>query len=622
MTIMELSNYQLEPLNTVEDINRTNIRISSKSRYGDNAWDFSSFEKNPNVKPSGSILRFDFALAGGDHLTDGTYYTLRETFKELIYNMASSSKGKLPSPATLKARYTDARFFITWLISNNIFSLPDLTREDSDKYILEVRKDNVHPMTRIGRLDALKHLWQHRKNIREPIGFDPLKGQSTHAVSAVTRQEKRDSRYDFIPDDLSQLLIRSCVEFIREKGVDVAVAVQARDAANLNQIRNGKSRANRDRAKKAALEQTGLTNAEVTTLSRQLLSSCYIIINFFTGIRASEMLSIGPDQIVTEDGTTWVLGRQHKIEKKRRRWMAPTIVYEAHYLAKSLTQSMRDSIDYEIENTTDTAILNQLHNLRNELFLNWSSRRDHGYKFMHARQVSNIKGSIHIGLNELVKLFDIVGTDGELWALHSHQFRKSFVRFMCSTAMDIRYLQEHMGHKSLDMTAWYDSDDIELTTEIIKQMKEFKLQKLDAIFNQNQKITGAGSESIINERRDYFVGIASIKSKEAFMGDLADDISLRGTGHSWCMGDSGNGNCTGVVGCMMDVSMTQKCSSALITEEHLPAWQEMKARNEILLESNDLGLYQKEAIKRVIRETIDPTIKALTGESEASYYGS
>ena len=73
---------------------------------------------------------------------------------------------------------------------------------------------------------------------------------------------------------------------------------------------------------------------------------------------------------------------------------------------------------------------------------------------------------------------------------------------------------------------------------------------------------------------------------------------------------------------MMDVSMTQKCSSALITEEHLPAWQEIKARNEILLESNVLGLYQKAAIKRVIKETIDPTIKALTRENEASKHGS
>lgn len=622
MTVMQLNNYQFEPLNTLKDHDRFDIRISSNSKYGDHSWDFSSFEKNPNVKPSASILRFDFALANGGNFKESIYNSLRESFKELIYNLASNSKGKLPSPATLKAIYTDSRFFFTWLIANNILRLHDLKREDTDKFILEVRNHNVHPMTKIGRLDVLKFLWQHRKNIHEPIGYDPLNGLSSQSVASVTRQDKKKNRYEFIPDELAQKLIRSCVNFIRELGVEVAVAVQTRDAADLNQIRRGKSKANRDRAKKAALEQTNFTNAEVTKLSRQLLYCCYVIINFFTGIRISEMLTIGPDQIVTEDGVTWVLGRQHKIEQKRRRWMAPAIVYEAHYLAKSLTQPMRDSIDYEIENTTDATVIHQLQNLKNELFLIWSQRKLHGYMFKYAPHVTNIKGPIHDGLKELVKLFNIVGTDGELWALHPHQFRKSFVRFMCSNAMNIRYLQEHMGHKSLDMTAWYDSDDIELTAEIINQMKEFKTQKLNAIFNQNQNITGAGADNIINERRDFFVGIASIKSKEAFIGDLADDISLRGTGHSWCMGDSGNGNCTGVVGCMMDVSMTQKCSSALITEEHLPAWQEIKARNEILLESNVLGLYQKAAIKRVIKETIDPTIKALTRENEASKHGS
>lgn len=608
---MQLNIYQLEALDSFENKSRSDVRVSPKSIYGEHVWDFSTFEKNPNVKPSASILRFEFPVGDG-RFSDNSFSALRETFKELIYSMASSSKGKLPSPATLKARYTDIRYFMTWLIENNILSLPKLTKQKADKYILDVRLSDKHPMTKIGRLDVLKHLWQHRKSINESLAFNPLNGLSPQAVLGITRQDKKKHRYDFIPDDLAQKLIRHCVEFIRTKGFDVAVAVQARDSAALEQERQGKSKANRDRAKRDALKNTELTNAEVTTMSRQLLNSCYVIINFFTGIRASEMLSMGPNKIFTEDGTTWVLGEQHKITKKSKRWMAPKIVYEAHHLAKALTQSMRDSIDFEIERAIDKTAINELQELKDQLFLNWSSRRTHGYQFKYGPQVSNVKGSIHTGLKELVDIFDIRGDDGELWELHPHQFRKSFVRFMCANVMNIRYLQEHMGHKSLDMTAWYDSDDIELTEEIIKQMKEFKVQKLDAIFNQKQIVAGAGSENILNERRDYFNGIATTKSKEAFINDLADDISLRGTGHSWCMGDSGNGNCTGVVGCMMDVSMTGKCKSALITEEHLPAWKEIKMRNEMLLESKEIGFYQKEAIKRVIKETIDPTINALT----------
>jgi integrase len=612
---MEMSLYQFESLRKVKKLDRPNIRISPQSMFKDFSWDLSSFEKNPNVKASFSVLHFDFDLRDGSSFAESRYDTLREGFKVLIYSMASTSEGKMPSVATLKSRYTDLRFFLYWLVERNIYSMSDVTPEDTNQFIIEVARHEVHPTTKIGRVRALQYFWKHRKDLTRPISFDPLNGKSAQAVSGVTKDDQKAQRYDFIPDDLAQKLVRTCVNFIREHGVAVAIAAQARDTANLEQIRQGKSKANRDRAKRAALAGTGYNNTEVTTLSRQLLAACYVVINFFTGVRASEMLSMGPDQIRTENGITWVLGRQHKIEKKRKKWMAPDVVFEAHHLAKSLTHPMREAIDYEIEKAVDIEAKNKLVSLRGELFIAWSSKRKYGYNFAHAPQVANIKGSVHSSLKELVKVFDIVDGEEEPWRLHPHQFRKSFVRFMCSNAMNIRYLQEHMGHKSLDMTAWYDSDDFELTGEILKQMKEFKSEKLGAIFNQNQRIAGAGAQSLLNERDDYFVGIATDRAKEAFVEDMADDISLRGTGHSWCMGDSSNGNCTGVVGCMMDVGMTQQCGSALITEEHLPAWLDLKKRNQTLLESEEIGRFQKEAIERVIKETIDPTINALRGGS-------
>jgi len=615
MSVMELSLYQFESLRKIEPLDRPNIRISSQSKFSDLSWDLSTLEKSPNVKSSQSVLRFDFDMRNGSSFSGSRYDKLREGFKELMYNMAATSTGKLPSVATLKSRYTDLRFFMYWLVDRNIYSVSDLTPDDTNQFIIEVKKHDVHPTTRIGRIQALQYFWKHRKDATYPIDFDPLQGKSALRVSGVTKDDQKAQRYDFIPDDLAQKLIRSCVNFIREHGVGVAIAAQARDGANLEQVRQGKSKANRDRAKRAALEGTGYNNTEITTLSRQLLVSCYVVINFFTGVRASEMLSMGPDQIMTENGTTWVLGRQHKIEKQRKRWMAPDVVFEAHHLAKSLTHSMREAIDYEIKKAVDSKAKNKLLSLRGELFIAWSSKRKYGYNFEHAPQVANIKGSVHPSLKELVKVFDIVDGEGEPWRLHPHQFRKSFVRFMCSNAMNIRYLQEHMGHKSLDMTMWYDSDDFELTGEVLKQMKEFKSQKLDAVFNHNQKITGAGAQSLLDEQRDYFVGIVTDKKKDKFIGDLAEDISLRGTGHSWCMGDSGNGNCTGVVGCMMDISMTRQCGSALITEEHLPAWLRLKSQHEQVLASEEIGRFQKEAIARVIKETIDPTINALLGGS-------
>ena len=605
--------FDSKPLLDIDEIDRPNIRISTKSNYKDSEWDIGEFETNPNIKPSFPILRWNYSCGKNEHFGDDKFTNLRNSFKELIFAQASQPIRKTPSPGTLKNNYTDTRAMFTWLIEHNFTCLSQLKREDLTPYIVGINSnDNYHPTTRRNKLEACKQFWIYRDQIINGINFDPLSGESSYTASNCTREELADNKYEFIPDDIAQDLIRSSIRFIREHGTFVAAAAIARDTANLDQIKQGKSKANRDRAKKAALKGMQITNAEVTTLSRQLLASCYLILGFFTGVRASEMLSMEPDRITKRDGVTWIKGRQYKIQKKSRSWMAPDVVHEAHHLAKALTQPMRDSIEFEISNTKNLERLVALKELKKSLFLNWSSKRKHGLHFEHAPQVSTVNASIHTSLKELTSLFNIVDNAGVPWNLHPHQLRKSYVRFMCANSMNIRYLQEHMGHRSLDMTAWYDTDDVELTQEIIAGIKELKSSKLNKIFNENQKTAGAAAAPLNNERRDYFVGIASERDQSSFVEDLADDITMRSTGHSWCLGDSNNGDCTGVIGCMADVRMTKKCKSALITEEHLPAWTELKSQNMLLLESDQLGRYQKEAIKQVIEDTIEPTIAALT----------
>ena len=610
--------YGYKHLKGINPIERDSLRISADSIYSDLTWDYSSLEMNPNVKATGSILRWDFPCGNSETFDQPRFDNLRESFKELIYSLAANPARNAPAPATLKKEYNAVRALMKWLIANGFNCISKLVREDTNPYIAHVNAIKAHPLTKVRKLAALKRFWEHRADITNPLGFDPLPGKTAFAASGASRDDLAENKYDFIPDDTAQQLIRSCVTFIREKGDFVAAAMIARDTANLDQIKRGKSKANRDRAKRAALAEMGITNAEVSTLSRQLLASCYLVIGFFTGVRASEMLSLVPGQIIKENGVVWVHGRQFKISNKARRWMAPDIVFEAHQLAKVLTQPMRDAIQLEIDNTEDRAKLSELQALEKTLFLNWSSKRKHGIKFEVAPQVSNIKSSIFTSLKELVELFDVVDLDGEHWSIHPHQLRKTFVRFMCSNAMNIRYLQEHMGHRSLDMTAWYDSQDIELTKEILAGVKEYKKAKLGEIFYGQKNASGAAAKSIDQERRDYFVGIASDRDRDVFIADLAEDMTMRSTGHSWCLGDSNNGSCTGVVGCMMDITMTQRCKSALITEDHMSAWLDIKVRNEKLLESDQIGKYQKEAVRGILEDTIYPTIAALRdGNMEA-----
>lgn len=607
--------YNLKPLSSIALKDRQDIQITPNSKWSDNDWDFGSFETNPNVKASSSILRFGFKLQNGESMMEPSYESTREDYKELTYAIASTIQIKAPSPPTLKKKNNGLRFLSNWMSEKKISSFTQLSIEDTDEFILYVKSLDVHPMTKVNFVDVLKSVWEHRKQLTRPIKFDPLRGKSSEVTLNIKKDDYRESRYDFIPDSICQDLIRYSVKLIRDIGPDVATALLMRDEASLNEIKRGSSKSSKDRAKRKALKNTNYTNDQVTELARQLLTCCYIVIIFFTGLRASEMLTLGSGRIEQDGETTWIFGRLIKIKKKAKKWMAPNIVFEAFSLAQTLTKPMRDSIDYELSQITDKAIRRELEALKSQLFLGWSSKREHGYNFINGPQVSNVKASIHSSLKEIVELANLKGEDENFWNLHPHQFRKSFVRFMCARVMNIRYLQEHMGHTSLDMTAWYDTDDIELTQEIESHLKELKSQKLYPIFEANQNITGAGADNFINERRDHYVGIVSIEKRDAFVQNLGEDVTLRSTGHSWCMSDSTNGNCTGVVGCMMDITMTQKCPSALITEEHLPEWEKKKEQYELLIQSSEIGIHQKNAMKVVLQKTINPVIIALSKNS-------
>jgi integrase len=616
--------HQLPELKLVGGIaERDEIKVTSLSSFGSPSWDYSEHTKNPNIKASAVTLYWNFKTPNGDTFDAPRYAALNLTFKELMYTMARRPLGRSLTPETLKKKYSSLRKLVRWMLQNDYHCFSDLTETSFKSWITEIVDADSHGVTKITQLSSAKLLWQYRKSLSRTLNFDPLFGRTGFSVSGVTKSDIKEQKYDFIPELVAQDLIRKAVGFIQTKGSAIVSAVVARDRASLDKLKQGKSKAARDRAKTAALQDSDYSNAEVTTLSRQLMTACNIVIVFFTGIRASEALSLEQDRIIQEDGVTWILGEQYKLGNKSRKWMAPDITYEAHQMAKKLSQPMRDAIDWEIEQhhkiATESGVkldretkhsLSELRSMRERVFLTWSNKRGVGFKFSHAPQVDNTKNSIHTSLKEFVRVNNVRDEQGNLWNLHTHQFRKTFAKFMAANMMNIRYLQEHMGHLSLDMTAWYDSDDIELTETILGHLKELKKNTISKIFN-GQKIAGAASEGFTQEREDYFIGLTSDKQREAFVAELADDVTLRTTGHSWCLGDSSNGNCTGVVGCMMDAGQTTKCKSALITEEHLPAWKDMETRKIEILNSDEVGSLQKQAVTRTLDEVIRPTIAKL-----------
>jgi len=186
---------------------------------------------------------------------------------------------------------------------------------------------------------------------------------------------------------------------------------------------------------------------------------------------------------------------------------------------------------------------------------------------------------------------------------------------MAANLLNLRYLQEHFKHLSLDMTAWYDSDDIEMTGLILEYYEEFKTNVLTKIMDGGI-VGGKGGEGLRAERNAQYMGLTSMKSKAEFISTLSSAINFKSTGISYCMGFRDRGLCTGVVGCMLDPRNVRKCVNAFVPEDFLPAWMGMQKRCLGAIASDDLGSSEKQIQIELLEETIAPIIRELGATRE------
>tara|TARA_R110001583_G_C5661865_1_gene409731 strand:+ start:3235 stop:5136 length:1902 start_codon:yes stop_codon:yes gene_type:complete len=611
---------------------RQNVRVTPDSLFGDSRWDFNSLESNPAKKDCANVIRWNGKFC--DERFDAPQFaSLNIATRECVY---ATMKEKTYTPTTIINGFNQLKAFLRWVADHGYDRLSDIPETVLQKYVIEVNRSGLHPVTRTNKLDALGRLWRYRDEMTDSISVDVLRGRSGFKVSGATRDEIKQNKYKFIPDEVARDLIRKAVALIRNEGASIVKLNAEREAATLKVRMQGKSNSTVERARAKVLADSEYSVKELSQKVRLLLSSCYTVLAFFTGLRISEMLSFKQGRIERNEkaGENWIYGRHYKIKKEAKKWMAPDICFEAHELAKQLTTPQRESLDWEIslreqalkapdsgiDVKTERKRIAELKELRNDLFLVWTSGRSNQKKCCFSPEVSGAKVIGDTYLKELVRELKVFGPDGSEWSLHSHQFRRTFARFMAANMMNLRYLKEHFGHKSLDMTAWYDQDDIELTEMVLEYLHEFKKEKITAMLS-GKPLAGAGAKHIEDERDVFFAGLTNQKAKDVFVEELADDVVLRSTGHSWCLGNVDNGDCAGTVCCMFDPSNVNECESAVVTDGYLPIWQEIERTNVEAMNEPSLGRFKKEAIERLLNETIRPIIARLKSDPASEMRG-
>jgi hypothetical protein len=305
-------------------------------------------------------------------------------------------------------------------------------------------------------------------------------------------------------------------------------------------------------------------------------------------------LKCGAYYTTSQDNITyhWLRGASHKTYEGRTEWMVPELAKVVINVLVKLSEPTRTKIKQRIIKLTKEGMANiqeisTLKNIQSHLFLAHGKSRD-GYTIV------NIRGN---GWNTHLKDFaqNICGLQ---WNLTSHQLRRKFADYVAHNAMgDLRYLRHHFKHWSMDMTALYamnEEQDAELYDEILASVKNYQVKIVDHWLDDDSLISGGAASNIKSFRRNHRV--KTINERKELAEQVSDQVTIRGTGHGWCLSDT--------VGCggkgLYKSTRCIQCDNGVIDITHLPIWQGIYKQQLELLNIKDIGIGGLTRVKRDI----------------------
>jgi integrase len=381
----------------------------------------------------------------------------------------------------------------------------------------------------------------------------------------------------------------------------------------------------------AAAHKSGYAGSKklITEMVR-LRAACYIVIDMFSGIRDSEMMSIGENCIAhrrSRDDScdvTWLHGTLYKTGQRAKAWQVPPVVEEAVDVLSRLSAPLRTALQQE-EREIDARIGSAIAKEKARLVKRLDTVRRQKDKLFLARSINTLGGSISvlsgIAMSAELKRFcanhDILGEDGQPYPLHSHQFRRTYARFVARAELgDLLTLRDHFGHWSLDMTVYYTdggADEYEADTELLQMVtREKQARQTDIIegYLDSDTPLANGGDWIKSWRST----VRTSPNKEELIAQYAGSITLNGTGHSWCVGSAKGTGCGGL--CVFEAKMCVDCNYGIIGPEHRPAWEGIRDQQKEALALDDMGIAGKARAQQIL-DYAEKVLRRLGGQGDA-----
>ena len=206
-------------------------------------------------------------------------------------------------------------------------------------------------------------------------------------------------------------------------------------------------------------------------------------------------------------------------------------------------------------------------------------------------------------IKNFIERWDIRDKKGNLYPLHTHQFRATFVRELVKKKVPISHIKKHFLHVSTEMTSHY------LTLE----QEEIKEIYADMILNPESKLAGKRAGEIETTLSQEFKGKTE-KEVDNLIDNLSKSMSFNPLPTGVCLYDFRRGNCTDGDGCFM-----YNCPNYLTEISFYPVLKkELELMEREMARFKDLGRERDWQRQRVKHKHLKPLVEELEDGMEQS----
>lgn len=546
------------------------------SRLGDRVWDLSSLWTAKNRAPSEPLLRWPTDLPAD--LLDDVRATLYVWLRRGRHNT------KTPVGRSLKVVAVAAFTTLRSLAARGVNRFADIRAVHLSDLVSEL-KQSLAPTTLRSRLSVLDLAWLFRDELLFPMTTEPWLGKTLGFVCGVdmgrAAQASRCGRTQVIPPSVQASLFRyaeACVQ-----SADEVFAL--RDAGRLG-TEGPKAKRIRDAVLYLLQITSGMRNSEATAVKNN---------SWWHEVR---------------DGVDfhWVTTTEFKTGQGRVDYLVPLQTVEALKLLQRFAAPLQDRLRAEMRNLEELiaqpemaatgqeerriALLQRLNQVRatvDNLFLGRTSRAEDG-SGKHGRIEVMSNHACGQAMQRLAKAANVT------WPLNNHQCRRTFAWTVANSRLGrsglviVKWLLKHRSIAMSQLYAANPNQDAALYEEFYEELVQAQAEILESWFDSDQPLGGGGGRKIVRTRAQ------AIKDKAHLLRHTAETVTIRSTGHSWCLAEQ-----SGCVGeGIYEAIRCGGCSQGVIDADHKETWQQIHLHNLQLAEVSDCGPAAQQRVRRDI----------------------